>query len=85
MAVFTASELEFSGRIDSKGRITVPSNVRGKLGLEKGDRVRLALQSGTVIRKEFSSKKEALEFLKGVEEVKSFSFDGEFLEVFVCE
>ena len=84
MDAFT-SDVEFSGTIDSKGRVTVPSNIRDRLGLENGDKVRFILESGTVIRKEFSSKKEALKFLEGLESVESFSFDGKVLEVIICE
>jgi AbrB family looped-hinge helix DNA binding protein len=71
----------FSGKLDSKGRVTVPARIRNRLDLEKGDKITLALESGEIIRKSFSSNSEALDFLSGLEGVESFSFDGEVLEV----
>lgn len=80
-AAFTS--VEFSGRIDSKGRITIPSRIRDKLGLNSGDQVKLSVSSAEVVRKRFSSENEALSFLTGLENVESFSFDGEVLEVII--
>ena len=89
MAVFTSSKEELnitcSGRLDSKGRITVPSRIRDGLGLEKGDEVSLTLSAVRTVRKDFSSKKKALKFLSQLEGVKSFSFNGESLEVMIRE
>ncbi|MFB6116376.1 MAG: AbrB/MazE/SpoVT family DNA-binding domain-containing protein [Candidatus Nanosalina sp.] len=78
--MFTTS-VGFSARIDSKGRVTVPARIRNRLDLEKGDELRLSLESCKVLRKEFSSKAEALEFLSGLEDVKEFSFSSGVLEV----
>lgn len=82
MAVFTC---RFSAQLDSKGRIIVPAGVRDRLDLETGDRISLTLDSSKVILKEFSSKSESLEFLSELENVQSFSFDGESLEVVLDE
>jgi len=80
-----AAFIQFSGKIDSKGRITVPARIRNKLGLENGDQISLGLESGKVISKDFTSEEEALEFLSSLENVKSFSFDGNVLEVVLDE
>jgi len=83
VAAFT--KISFSGKIDSKGRITVPARIRNKLGLENGDKISLSLESGKIISKDFTSEEEALEFLSSLENVKSFSFDGNVLEVVLDE
>lgn len=82
MAGFTC---RFSGKLDSKGRVTVPARIRNRLDLEKGDKITLALESGEIIRKSFSSNSEALKFLSRLEGVESFSFDGEVLEVVLSD
>lgn len=80
-AAFT--QAKFSAGIDSKGRITIPSRIRDKLGLNSGEQVKLSVTSVDIVRKEFSSEKEALDYLSGLENVESFSFDGEVLETIV--
>lgn len=86
MAGFTgASKVKFSGKLDSKGRITVPARIRDKLDLGKGDRVSFYIESCQVIRKGFESDTEALNFVRNLENVKRFSFDGETLEVILGE
>ena len=82
-AEFTGSEVSFSAKLDSKGRITVPAKIRDRLSLEKGDELRLDLKSGKVLRKNFSSKSEALGFLSGLEGVEKFSFSSGTLEVVI--
>jgi AbrB family looped-hinge helix DNA binding protein len=79
------TQVSFSGTIDTKGRITIPARIRNKLDLESGDRISVSLDSSEVIRKEFSSEPEALEFLSELENVQCFSFDGETLEVVLNE
>lgn len=79
------TQVSFSGNIDSKGRITIPSKIRDKLGLNSGDRINLSISSSKVIRKEFISQEDAMEFLSGLENVEEFNYDGEFLEVVLSE
>lgn len=83
VAVFT--QVSFSATLDSKGRITVPSDIRDTLGLEKGDKVSVGFESCRVVRKSFSSERGALDFLSGLANVESFSFDGRVLEVVLRE
>lgn len=83
MAVFTS--VRFSGKIDSKGRVTVPSRIRDKLGLDLGDKISVEVNSIKVIRKECSTEEDALSYLSGLENVRSFNFNGEILEVIVDE
>ncbi|MBC5792680.1 MAG: AbrB/MazE/SpoVT family DNA-binding domain-containing protein [Nanohaloarchaea archaeon] len=81
MTGFTCSSgVSFSGKIDSKGRITAPARIRDKFNLKKGDRVSIALRSTRVVREKVSSKSEALEIVSDIKDVKEFSFDGEVLE-----
>lgn len=77
----TFTQVRFSAELDSKGRVTIPAEIRKRLGLEPGDRVSLELESGRVLRKEFSSKSEALQYLEELENVRSFSFSSGTLEV----
>ncbi|MFB6115235.1 MAG: AbrB/MazE/SpoVT family DNA-binding domain-containing protein [Candidatus Nanohalobium sp.] len=86
MAVFTdVSEVRFSGKIDSKGRITVPARIRKKLGLKAGDELEVSVNNCEVKRKQVSGFEEAKAFVQDFSEVKSFSFDGEKVEVVVRE
>jgi len=41
--------MSFSGGIDSRGRVTVPRQIRRRLGLSAGDRVDFVCESGLVI------------------------------------
>jgi AbrB family looped-hinge helix DNA binding protein len=77
--------VQFSATLDSKGRVTVPSEVRDRIGLEPGDKISLSLDSTRVLSKSFSSKEEAMEFLAGIEEVESFSFSSGMLEVVLSD
>ena len=83
VVVFT--KVSFSGKLDSKGRITVPARIRDRLDLSKGDRISLRIESSQIIRKEFDSDTEALNFVRSLQNVKEFSFDGEILEVVLNE
>lgn len=86
MAGFTdVSKVKFSGKLDSKGRVTIPARIRDRLDLSKGDRIYLQIKSGRIIRKQFESKTEALNFIESLQGVKEFSFDGETLEVVLNE
>lgn len=72
--------VKFSAELDSKGRVTVPAEIRDRVGLEPGDSVSLELKSGRVLRKRFSSKSKALQYLEEMENVESFSFSSGILE-----
>ncbi|MFB6241180.1 MAG: AbrB/MazE/SpoVT family DNA-binding domain-containing protein [Candidatus Nanosalina sp.] len=85
MAEFTRQPIKFSAQLDSKGRVTVPAEARDRLGLEAGDRISLGLDSTEVLRREFPSRGEALDFLQGLEAVESFSYDGEVLKVVLSD
>ena len=73
--------ISVTARLDDKGRVTIPSEVRNRLNLDQGDQVRLQIETGTVILKDFSSKEKALEYLSEKSEIKSFSFENGVLEV----
>jgi AbrB family looped-hinge helix DNA binding protein len=83
VAVFT--RVRFSAELDSKGRITVPAEIRNRLELGKGDRISLGLESTKILRKDFSTKSEALNYLRELENVESFSFDSGTLEVVLSD
>jgi len=72
-----------SCRLDSKGRVTLPCRIRQKLGLEAGDELEISVRGSKIKRKEVSSFDEAKAFIEDFSEVKSFSFDGEVVEVVV--
>jgi AbrB family looped-hinge helix DNA binding protein len=73
------------GQLDSKGRLTVPAEIRENLGLESGDQISVTLESSSFIRKKFDSKFEAIQFLSELENFEKFNFDGEILEVVISE
>jgi len=71
----------FSGKLDSKGRITVPSRIRSRLQLEKGNRISLEIRSDRVVRKEVENEEETHQILSDFESVKSFQYSDDLLEV----
>ena len=79
MAVFTP--ICFSCKIDSKGRITIPSEIRDRSGREPGDEIRVSVENCRIRREEASSFEEAKAFIDGFSAVESFPFDGEQVEV----
>lgn len=79
MDAFT--EIAFSGVLDSRGRVTIPSDVREGLDIGNGDRVTLKLNSVSVERTEVDSIQEAIEVLSDSENVRSFRYSGGTLEV----
>ncbi len=81
MAGFTQGSVRFSGKIDSKGRVTIPARIRKRLGIGSGDRISISVKIGRLIEKKMDSEKEALEFLNSLDKVKSFKYDGDKLEV----
>ncbi|WP_414837306.1 AbrB/MazE/SpoVT family DNA-binding domain-containing protein [Candidatus Nanosalina sp. VS9-1] len=78
MKAFTES---FSTTLDSKGRVTLPASVRRKLGLEKGDKVKISAKNPRIRSREASCIEEALSFLQEFDSVETFSFNGERVEV----
>ena len=86
MAAFTCTATSFSGKIDSRGRITIPAGIRNSLGLVEGDKVDLEISDSRKIRKSFDNRTDALNFLSQIdEEIERFSYDGEILEVVLSE
>lgn len=71
----------FSASIDSRGRITVPSGVREILELDEGDILEIEIRRTDVTVFEVESVSEAFRKLEKLEDVKSFNFSGETLEV----
>ena len=67
--------------MDAKGRITIPSRIRNRLGLEKGNQLRISVENTEVRRKKVSSFEEAKAFVESFSSVGSFSFDGEVVKV----
>lgn len=82
-AAFT--QVCFSGKIDSKGRITIPSRIRKKLGLEAGDELEVSVRNCEVKSRKVSGFEEAKAFVEQFSAVESFSFDGEVVEVVLRE
>jgi len=74
-----------SAQLDSKGRITVPSGIRKRLGLETGDSLGITVENATVREKKVSDFEEAKAFVDSFSSIESFSFDGETVEVVVSE
>lgn len=79
------TRVRFSGSIDSKGRVTVPSRIRNRLGLETGDRIEVSVRNCRIRKKTASSFEEAKAFIEQFSSVESFSFDGENVEVVLRE
>ena len=82
MEAFTC---RFSARLDSKGRVTIPSEIRKRLGLEPGDSISVSVRNAEIRTRQVSDFEEAKAFVEGFSSVKSFSFDGEVVEVVLCE
>lgn len=84
--MFTCTATSFAGKIDSRGRITIPAGIREGLGLDEGDQVILQVADSDRITKKVESRSQALDFLSKIERtVESFSYDGEILEVVLSE
>lgn len=82
VGAFTASsEISFQAKIDSKGRITVPAEIRERLSLEKGDSIPFKLAASRVIVEEVGSRDEALRFIESFDSVRSFSYEAGVVEV----
>ncbi|MFB6144201.1 MAG: AbrB/MazE/SpoVT family DNA-binding domain-containing protein [Candidatus Nanohaloarchaea archaeon] len=79
MSTFTGKT--FSARLDSKGRVTVPAELRNSLGIEPGDTVQLSLDATNIQVFDVETALEAVEVVEGLEEVRRFDFDGNVLKV----
>ena len=84
--MFTCTGKVFSAKIDSRGRITIPSGIRKSYGFREGDQVTLKISKGRKIRKKINSVQEVFNFISGLEgDIRNFSYDGETLEVVINE
>jgi AbrB family looped-hinge helix DNA binding protein len=59
-----------SSTISSKGQVTVPQEIRNRIGLAAGDRVEFVVENGQTIIRPFRSETNPFEKYKGV--LKSF-------------
>ncbi len=59
-----------SSTISSKGQVTVPQEIRNRIGLSAGDRVEFVVENGQTIIRPFRSETNPFEKYKGV--LKSF-------------
>jgi AbrB family looped-hinge helix DNA binding protein len=59
-----------SSTISSKGQVTVPQEIRNRVGLSAGDRVEFVVENGQTIIRPFRSETNPFEKYKGV--LKSF-------------
>ncbi|MFB6203159.1 MAG: AbrB/MazE/SpoVT family DNA-binding domain-containing protein [Candidatus Nanohaloarchaea archaeon] len=73
----------FTGQVDSKGRVTVPAEIRDRLGIERGDEVRLELSGTTVLRREVD-RREAVEIVDSLD-AEEFTYSRGVLEVVLNE
>ncbi|MFB6166801.1 MAG: hypothetical protein ABEJ62_00885 [Candidatus Nanohaloarchaea archaeon] len=71
----------FLASLDSKGRLTVPSEIRGRYALDEGDRLRVSIRSVEVERFEVEDVEGALELLDEFDGAESFSYSDGVLEV----
>ncbi|MFB6292433.1 MAG: AbrB/MazE/SpoVT family DNA-binding domain-containing protein [Candidatus Nanohaloarchaea archaeon] len=71
----------FTASLDSKGRLTVPASLRRSLSLEEGSRLSVSIENTRKIERQVESFEEAAEIIRQLEDVKSFSYSGSFLEV----
>ena len=83
MNVFTRAE--FSANLDSRGRVTVPSRYREQFNLGKGDRVKLIFSRVRKVSRKVENTGEAQRFVSSFQNVESFSFNGETVEVLIRE
>lgn len=81
MNVFTRAE--FPAKLDSRGRVTVPSRYRERFNLEEGETIRLSLSTVKKVSKRVDNSVEARKFVSRFEEVESFRFDGDIVEVLI--
>ncbi|MFB6159493.1 MAG: AbrB/MazE/SpoVT family DNA-binding domain-containing protein [Candidatus Nanohalobium sp.] len=72
-------------QVDSKGRVTIPAQIRNRLNLSEDEQVSLSIQSRKVVREEVEGKQEALQLLSQFDSVESFKYSDGILEVVLSE
>jgi bifunctional DNA-binding transcriptional regulator/antitoxin component of YhaV-PrlF toxin-antitoxin module len=75
----------FSAKLDSKGRITIPAEIREQLNLKQEDTIQTGIFSFKIETRNVESYKEAIELLQEFEAVKSFYYEEGTLEVVLDE
>jgi len=69
-------------RIDDKGRVTLPKDVRRSLGLEPGQEVRLSVEGGSVVVRPKVSREEFVEEMVGCVNEETRREDAEKVDPF---
>lgn len=75
------ADVFITGTLDSKGRITVPADVRSRLGLEPGDEICAVLNPAQVERIPVDDPVEAQNILEQYNDVRQFRYADGTLEV----
>lgn len=71
----------FTAKLDQKGRVTVPSQIRKQLDLENNQKVTLQVKNSEVIKKEVDSLREATEIIEATDNVQSFEYENGILKM----
>lgn len=66
--------------IDDKGRVTIPKELRERLGLEPGERVRLDVEDGRLVVRLQVSREEFVETMEGCIDEETLREDAEEIE-----
>lgn len=75
----------FSAKLDTKGRVTIPAEIREQFNLQQGDTIQAGVFSFKVETREVESYKQAVELLQEFESVESFTYTEGILEVILNE
>jgi AbrB family looped-hinge helix DNA binding protein len=70
-----------TGTLDTKGRITIPADVRSRFGLDPGDDVQAVLNPVRIDRVPVDSPADAQQMLQDYEDVRWFRYADGVLEV----
>jgi len=62
--------MKYTSSISSKGQVTVPQEIRNRIGLSAGDRVEFVVEDGRTFIRPFRSESNPFEKYKGI--LKSF-------------
>lgn len=71
----------FTAKLDQKGRVTIPSQIRKQLDLEKSQKVTLQVKNFEVIKKDVNSLREATEIIEATDKVQSFEYENGILKM----